>query len=72
MAAGVKLQLKFGTMAGEKTWTFSRAKENVTTAQVKALMNAMITNGTIYQEPPLTKRSAKVIVTTEDAFDLSD
>lgn len=72
MAAGVKLQLKFGTMAGEKVWNFSRAKQNVTTAQVKALMTSMISNGAIYQEPPLTMRSAKVIVTTEDEFDLSD
>lgn len=72
MAEGVRLQLKFGTMAGERTWTFRRAKESVTTNQVKALMNTMIANGSIYQEPPLTARSAKLIKTVEDAFDLDE
>ena len=57
----VKLELTFGTMNGEKKWTFSNIDEEVPSSAVKALMNGMITNGSIYQYPPLSKVKARTI-----------
>lgn len=65
------LQLKFGTLSGVKTWTFKYADSEVEQSDVVAAMQAMINNGSIYKYPPLTADSAKIIVTTETAFDVS-
>ena len=65
MASGNKLQLRMGTTAGIKTWSFNYAKSNASTANINALMDAMITNGSIYKYPPLTKESATIIQTSE-------
>lgn len=62
--AGTKLQLKFGTTSGTKTWTFNYAKSGATVEQIQALANTMIENGSIYQYPPLTKESAEIITTS--------
>lgn len=72
MASGIQLQLRFGTISGEKTWTIKNVKDTITTAQVKTAMDAMITNGSVYKYPPLSKVSAKRIVTTEETYDISD
>ena len=66
-----KLQLRFVTTNGEKNFTFSRVDPNVTTQQVKTLMNAMITNGSIYKYAPLSQVSAKTIITQEVNHDLT-
>lgn len=71
MASGNKLQLKFQTMHGVKTWTFSHMDENATTQQVKDLINSMIANGSIYQYPPLTVESAKLIQVQESDYILN-
>ena len=71
--ASSKLVLRFGTLSGEKTWTFSEAKDSgITVAQVKNLMDVMIANGSIYQYPPLSKLSAKLVRTSEDVYNLAD
>lgn len=62
--SGVTLQMKFGTASGTKTWNLKYAKADLTGAQVSSLMDTMITNGSIYQYPPLTKDSAALVVTT--------
>ena len=72
MAAGAKLILRFGTMAGEKNFTYNYGNREALASDVKAAMNAMIQNGSIFQYPPLTIVSAKVQVTSETEFDLSD
>lgn len=75
MATTRKLQLKFGTTYGTKTWTFSNLSSSVTPsgskAAIKTLMQTMITNGSIYKYPPLTLDSANVIETTTGSVDLS-
>ena len=72
MATGTSLILKFGTLAGEKTWTFSNVDEEASTASVKTLMNTMIENGSIYKYPPLSKVSAVTRIVREEAYDISD
>lgn len=67
-----KLVLKFGTLSGEKTWSFNNVKSDLGTSSVKSLMQTMITNGSIYAAPPMTARSAKLVTTSEDIFDLED
>lgn len=71
MAAGTKLVLRFGTTSGEKNFTFNYGNANAANTDVKTLMNAIITNGSIFRYPPLTAISAKAQVTTETTFDLS-
>ncbi len=70
MAAGTKLQLKFETMAGIKTWNFNYAKSEPTDQQVRTAMQAMITNGSVFEHPPIRASSAKTITTTETVFDI--
>lgn len=66
------LILKFGTMSGEKKWSFSGADPEVPVATVKTLMNTMITNGSIYKYPPLTIVGATLRTVNEADYDLSD
>lgn len=71
MASTTKLELTFGTMSGEKKWTFNYFDDETPASEVKALMNGMITNGSIYTYPPLTKVKAQKVVTTQTVYDLS-
>lgn len=70
MAEGTRLQLTFDTMSGSRTWSFNYAKASASTALVKAVGQAMITNGSIFSAPPVKLRSAKTVVTTENVYDL--
>ena len=72
MAAGTKLVCTFST-SGDKTtsFTFNYAKSNATISNVKALMNAIVANGEIYVNVPLTAKSAKTVTTSENVYDLS-
>lgn len=71
MAATTKLILRFGTLSGEKNFTYNYGNADAPDSDVKAAMQAMITNGSIFKYPPLSMISAKVQVTTESEFDLS-
>lgn len=71
MATTKKLQLKFGTTFGTKTWTFANVNGNADATTIKTLMQAMITNGSIYKYPPLTMDSANIIQTTTTEVDLT-
>lgn len=72
MATTTKLVMTFGTTEGRKNITYNHAKDTSTTMQVKTLMQAFITNGTLFLAQPLTMYAAKIVTTTEDEFDLSD
>lgn len=73
MAEGTKLQLVFQTNESKNTtMTFNYGKPTATTADVKALMTAITTNGTIFETVPVTPVSAKLITTTETVYDLSN
>ena len=72
MAEGTKLVLAFET-SEEKTasYTFNYAKPSATVAQVKSLMQAMITNTSTLENTLVGMKSAKTVTTTETAYDLS-
>ncbi len=73
MAAGTKLVLGFETSNGSTTtFSFSYAKPAATLANVKALMSAITTNGSIFTKVPVTAKSAKMVTTTENEYDLSE
>lgn len=65
------LKMKFGTMAGNKTFSVRYSKNNPTAQQVKTVMETMITNGSIYKYPPLTIDSATVETKTTSSLDVS-
>ncbi|MBQ7193720.1 MAG: DUF2922 domain-containing protein [Synergistaceae bacterium] len=72
MAEGTKLVLTFETSEDKTTsYTFNYAKPSATTAQVKALMQAMITNTTTLASTLTSAKSAKTVTTTEATYDLS-
>ena len=71
MAAGSKVILRFGTSSGEKNFTYNYGDASTSGSDVKAAMNTMIANGSIFKYVPLTIISAKVQVTSETEFDLS-
>lgn len=71
MASGTKLIFRFGTTSGEKNFTYNYGDDDASSANIKAAMQAMITNGAIFKYPPLTAISAKYVITTEGEFDLS-
>lgn len=70
MAAGSKLILRFGTTSGEKNFTYNYGNSQAPAMDVKAAMQAMIANGSIFKYPPLTAISAKVEVTTSTEFNI--
>lgn len=71
MASGVALKLKFDTMSGSRTWTYNHASPSATTAQVKAAAQAMIDNGSVYQNVPIKLVSAIQVTTSESSYDIS-
>lgn len=71
MASGTTLKMQFDTLSGTKTWSFKYGKSTATASNIKALGSSMIANGSIYTNPPLVLRSAKMVVTTETEFDIS-
>lgn len=73
MAEGTKLQLTFETNESKTTtMTFAYAKPNAEASSVRALMQTIITNGEIFENVPVTPKSAKIITTSETVYDLSD
>ena len=67
-----KLVLTFaGSNGSTATHNFSYADPEATVASVKALMNGIIANGSIYANVPLTVKSAKTVTTPETVYDLS-
>ncbi len=72
MAESTKLVLGFQNASGTSmTLSYNHAKASATTAQVKALMNGIIANGSIFANVPATAKSAKIVETTESEYDLS-
>ena len=52
--------------------TLNNAKPTATDAQVKNLMDVMITKANIFQRPPSAKISAQLITTTSTDLDVAD
>ena len=70
--ASYKLVLEFLANGSTVKYSYNYAKPEATTANIKALMAGMITNGSIFENPPLEAKAAKLVTTDEEAFDLSD
>lgn len=61
-----KLVLDFKDTGGTtRRWSFNYVDSDVTSSQVTSLMDGMITNGSIFTFPPVSKYAAKLVVTTE-------
>ena len=73
MASGTKLVMSFNDGEGiTRKFTYNYIKPGLTTTNLKNLMNGMITNGSVFKYPPATKKSAKLVTTTETEIDVSD
>lgn len=73
MAEGTKLVLGFENGSGHAvSISYSYAKPSATLANVKSLMNGIIANGSIFENVPVTAKSAKTVTTTENVYDLSE
>ncbi|MBQ7150921.1 MAG: DUF2922 domain-containing protein [Synergistaceae bacterium] len=71
MATTNKLVLAFeGSNGKEVSFTYSYADPEVESATVKALVNGIIANGEIFDNPPVKAKSAKIVTTTESYFNL--
>ena len=73
MAAGTKLELTFLKADGSKTvFTYNYANPEASSNSVKALMNGMITNGSIFENVPAVIDSAKLVTTSETSLRVSE
>ena len=67
-----KLKLVFADATGnDLSFTLQHANKSVSGAEVKALMNGMISNGTIYETAPVAITSATMITTTETEINVN-
>lgn len=67
-----RLVIEYSTSAGTKrTYGIKYADADVTTARVKALGQALITNASLFAEPPSEINAAYIEVKTITQYDLS-
>lgn len=67
-----RLKLIFNNSTGNTTtYSYSYANPEMTAQAVNALVAGMITNGSIFSNPPVSIKSASVVTTTERTFDVS-
>ena len=73
MAAGTKLVITFvDADSANRNFSFNYAKSGATTANIKALANGIVANGSIFEHVPVTPKSAKLVTTTEANVDITD
>lgn len=71
MATNTKLVLTFRDEDGEKlNKSFNYIDPEIEAASVKALMQGMIANGTIFDRQPASMSSAKLVETTETQINI--
>ena len=70
MASRLVLEFHSGNNT-TKVFAYNYADPNVAVSKLKALVNGIITNGSIFSNVPVSAKSAKVITTSETEFDLS-
>lgn len=72
MAVISTLKMRMGTLSGEKTFSFKYVNAATLTAEkVKALAQAMITNGEVYKYPPQVLTSATLEQVESTSIDVS-
>ena len=73
MASGTRLELGFNNRYGRRiTFIFNYARPSSSLANIKALMNGIIANGSIFNTVPVEAVSAKEVTTTENVYDLDE
>ena len=70
--ASAKVVMTFAGTNGNVTMSYPYAKTTGIANSVKALVNGLITNGSIFANPPVSAKSAKIVITNENAIDLSE
>lgn len=72
MAVTSKLVLDFEGTDGDVSFAYNYVNPELTTAKVKQVMTALITNGVIFANQPITAKNAKIVTTTETDYDISE
>lgn len=72
MANTTRLVITCETAAGDKNFSYNYINAEIATPIVKQIGNAIVTNGSIFKNIPLTFKAAKTVTTTEVDFDISD
>lgn len=68
-----KLVLTFaGANGSDTSMSYSYADPDVANSKIKALTEGIIANGSIFENVPLSAKAAKLVITSEKAFDLSE
>lgn len=71
MATTARLVFEMNTAGGSRSFGFNYANPTASSGNVRTAGQALITNGSIYQNPPLSLKSAKMVQTTTTEYDLS-
>ena len=72
MATSTKLSLNFAKSNGKSmNLSYSYARQDVSNANIKALMQGIVANGAIFENTPAAINSAKIITTETTDVDLS-
>ena len=66
-----KLVIDFAGTTGDVKFSYNYANPEMSATSVKALATALITNGSVFDNPPVTAKSAKIVTTTEEEYDIS-
>ena len=69
-----KLVMEFTDAEGiNRTFNYNYIEPTAaTTTRVKNLMNAMITNGSIFTHVPMAKVAAKLVTTTDESINITE
>ena len=70
MAARLALQF-YDSASNVINFSYNYANQSATTANVKALMSGIVSNGSIFSRVPVSQKSAKLLITNETEYDLS-
>lgn len=71
MAASYRLSMVFNTSSGDKTFSYNYADPEMEASTVKAAANAIIENGSIFENVPTALKSAYITMTEKDYYDIS-
>ena len=73
MASGSKLVITFLDAEGaSRSFSFSYATPSAAPARIKSAAEAIVANGSIFRHVPVSVKSAKMVVTTENEIDISE
>ena len=72
MASTSKLVLDFDGTTGDTAFSYGYVNPELPSTLVQNLVDGLIANGSIFANPPLAIKSAKIVTTTETDIDLSE